>query len=116
MARDCSIHIPSTALIKNRDDLKKIINPEEKVFKPVFSRFASHILICPNNSSLQKIASAKNFPWVAQEFISGKEYCTYSVAVAGKIQAHSCYHPKYRAGLGSGIYFEITKNTEGFIC
>jgi predicted ATP-grasp superfamily ATP-dependent carboligase len=110
MARDCPISVPETILINDLSDLDKIKNPTEKVFKPIFSRFASHTLIRPNNALLKKIITDKNFPWIAQQFISGKEYCTYTVVVDGKIQAHACYHPKYRAGLGSGIYFEIEKN------
>lgn len=110
VARDCAISIPKTILINHRSDLDKIIASKEKVFKPVFSRFASYTLICPENSLLKKIKPSENFPWIAQQFISGREYCTYTVVVDGKIQAHACYHPKYRAGLGSGIYFEITKN------
>jgi hypothetical protein len=49
---------------------------------------------------------------VAQEYIDGTEYCTYGIAVEGKLQAHVCYQPTYRAGLGSGIYFTPAFNKD----
>jgi len=104
-AKDCGVLIPETDLIDSRQALHGLTHTEQKVFKPVFSRFASHTLIRPEKTALQSITLSKEFPWVAQAYIPGTEYCTYSIAVNGRLQAHSCYQPKYRAGIGSGIYF-----------
>jgi hypothetical protein len=45
---------------------------------------------------------------MAQRFIAGREHCSYSLLVAGRLTAHACYHPRYRVGRGSGIWFEPT--------
>jgi predicted ATP-grasp superfamily ATP-dependent carboligase len=104
-AKNCGALIPETKLISNRSELGKLKEINTKVFKPVFSRFATQTLILPEEKQLLRINASNEFPWVAQQYIHGTEYCTYSIAVAGKLQAHSCYQPTYRAGLGSGIYF-----------
>jgi predicted ATP-grasp superfamily ATP-dependent carboligase len=104
-AGNCGAFIPNTKLICNHSELIEIKNNLHHVFKPVFSRFASHTLICPSEVELKKIIVNEARPWVAQEYILGAEFCTYGIAVMGKLLVHTCYQPIYRAGLGSGIYF-----------
>lgn len=111
-AENCGAFIPDTRLICSSSDIEDLKNSDEKVLKPVFSRFASHTLIKPAKQQLQRINVSKSFSWVAQEYITGTEYCTYGIAVQGKLQAHICYEPTYRAGLGSGIYFTPYFNEE----
>ncbi len=77
----------------------------ELVFKPAYSRFASRTLIKPSYRELSQIKPTKEQPWVAQRFIPGQEYCSYSLLSEGRLTAHSCYTPGYRVGKGSGIYF-----------
>lgn len=108
-AKGCEIEIPKTKLITSKEEL---MHCETKgyVFKPVYSRFASHTFIQPRKKKLKKLKISKKYPWVQQEFIPGKEYCSYSIAVEGNITAHSCYHPLYRFGKGAGIYFPPVHN------
>ena len=109
-AKNCGVLLPKTQLIVNQSDLDRVENVSEKVFKPIFSRFASNTLIRPQRVDLQKLSINLDTPWIAQEYISGDEYCTYSIAVNGKLQVHICYRPTYRAGLGSGIHFTPALN------
>ena len=39
---------------------------------------------------VQSLPISKDRPWVMQEFIAGKEYCTHSTVVDGKIRVHVC--------------------------
>ncbi|KAF0862088.1 ATP-grasp domain-containing protein [Pseudomonas sp. LD120] len=75
------------------------------VFKPAYSRFASQTLIRPSPAQLAKVRPSAEAPWVAQRFVPGQEYCSFSVLVDGQLRAHSSYQPRYRVGRGSGIYF-----------
>jgi hypothetical protein len=77
----------------------------EWVFKPVFSRFAARTLIGPTRATVANLRPSATDPWLAQRRIRGQEYSTYGVAQAGRLRAHACYRSRYRAGLGSGIYF-----------
>lgn len=76
------------------------------VFKPAYSRFAARTLIRPPAAVLDSIEPSISDPWIAQRFVDGKEFCSYSVFVSGRLTAHACYHPKYRVGRGAGMYFE----------
>jgi len=77
----------------------------EYVFKPVYSRFASEVLIAPEPNQLVNLSVSNNKRWIAQRFVSGTEFSTYSIARNGKMLAHASYTSIYRAGHGSGIYF-----------
>jgi hypothetical protein len=98
---------PETHAISERSQLARFEpEPENWVFKPAFSRFAARTLIRPGRAALARLVPTASDPWVAQRFIAGREYCTYSVLGDGRVHAHVCYHPKYRVGKGSGIFFE----------
>ena len=56
-------------------------------------------------AQLAKVRPSSDAPWVAQRFVPGQEYCSFSVLVDGQLRAHSSYQPRYRVGRGSGIYF-----------
>lgn len=101
---------PQTWLVKSHEDLLNILelpNPKKIVLKPVYSRFASqvHILSTPV-SEIPSLEIHSKKTWVAQEFISGKHYCSYSIAHQGKVVAHAVYPTVFTAGKGSCIYFE----------
>jgi len=105
MARDLGVTIPQTYLLDSRKQLEQFeSNLSKWIFKPVFSRFASEVLIAPSPCKLNKI-NLDSQQWVAQEYIEGIEYSSYSIARQGNLNAHCCYQPSYRLGKGAGIYF-----------
>ena len=63
-------------------------------------------MIRPSKKAAGSIQPTIQQPWVAQQYIAGKEYCTYSIAIDGQLRAHACYQTPYRAGKGAGIYFK----------
>lgn len=76
------------------------------VFKPAYSRFASQTLLRPPASQLHRVTASTDEPWVAQRFVSGREYCSFSLLDQGRVSAHACYQPRHRVGRGSGIWFD----------
>ncbi len=107
---------PPTRQIHSIEQLYVLLNDNEfdnkVVLKPVYSRFATHVHILDlNNSNVyKKLLTMQHHitpatPWVAQQHINGKQYCTYSVAHSGQITAHATYIPTYTAGRGAGIHF-----------
>jgi len=107
---------PQTWLIQSHKDLCNVLEkltPVKVVLKPVYSRFASnvHILTKP----VATIPSLEIHPqkaWIAQEFITGKHYCTYSIAHQGKLTAHAVYPTIFTAGAGSCVYFESIEHPQ----
>jgi hypothetical protein len=101
------IRAPETWRLESVSDLAPFrTDPGAYVFKPVFSRFASRTLIRPTARALDAVRPTPNEPWIAQRFAAGEELCSYSVLHEGRVLAHACYHPRYRVGQASGIYFE----------
>lgn len=94
--------IPNTILLKDFQDWKA---SKSYVFKPVYSRFATAVLIGKKLSSTNFEQEDKT-KWLAQTFIEGKEICVYSIWANGRLKAYSAYHPLYRAGKGAGVFFE----------
>lgn len=103
------IEAPETRLLETTDAVAALVAEAQGwVFKPVYSRFASRTLIQPGVEALAQVRPSCAQPWVAQRFVTGREHCSFSLLVDGKLTAHACYHPRYRVGRGSGIYFEFT--------
>ncbi len=92
----------------NAADFDDFDNTASYVFKPIYSRFANFTLIRPTATQIKQIAAPS--AWVCQRFISGKEVCVYSIWNQGMLKGICVYHPKYRVGKGSGIYFEPVFN------
>ncbi len=102
--------IPKTVMLKDFSDWE---NSEQYVFKPIYSRFASFVVI---NKKISKdfFEEEDQDQWIAQKLVRGKEICVYSIWSEGKMKAYSAYHPLFRAGKGSGVFFEPVQNKEIF--
>ncbi|WP_263262524.1 ATP-grasp domain-containing protein [Pseudomonas sp. RIT-PI-S] len=107
MSQGWTAAAPETQLLEDHQAVHALAEHcHQWVFKPAYSRFASRTLIRPSREQLAKVRPSAAAPWVAQRFVQGRELCSYSVLVGGELRAHSCYHPRYRVGRGSGIYFQ----------
>ncbi len=107
-AVDHELHVPETMLIQNRDDLLHAYAQwRGLVLKPVYSRFASRTLILPPlQKALSTLTFESNQKWVAQQYIAGQSYCTYSICHNGRITAHTTYPSQFTAGQGAAIVFK----------
>ncbi|UCI06611.1 ATP-grasp domain-containing protein [Mesorhizobium sp. B1-1-8] len=107
LAERIGLAVPETTLLQSQADLEAVRNrSHELVFKPVWSRFASHVLLRPSPGELDAINASPAAPWVAQRFVEGEEISAYAVARDGRLKALALYRSLYRAGKGAGIYFE----------
>lgn len=110
------LSVPKTWLIQSHQDLCNVLETsalDKIVLKPVYSRFASnvHILTKPIKTIPHLEINTKK-AWVAQEFIAGKHYCSYSIAHRGKLTAQAVYPTIFTAGSGSCIYFQSIKHPQ----
>jgi hypothetical protein len=99
--------VPATQLLQSPTELRAALAAEpEVVLKPVYSRFAARTLLPPHDlRALARAAPSATEPWVAQRFVRGRQVCTYSVAHAGRLAAHTCYPAEWTAGQGAAIAF-----------
>ena len=79
---------------------------DQYVLKPVYSRFASEVVIHPTPAGIAHIQPSGDTPWLVQRRAVGREVCTYNIAVNGELVLHAAYQPRFRAGKGAGIYFQ----------
>ncbi|RUW25275.1 hypothetical protein EN858_11880 [Mesorhizobium sp. M4B.F.Ca.ET.215.01.1.1] len=107
LAERLGLAVPQTTLLQSRADLEAVRGrARELVFKPVWSRFASQVLLRPSPDELDAVNPSPAMKWVAQRFVTGEEISAYAVARAGKLKAFALYRSLYRAGKGAGIFFE----------
>lgn len=105
-AGECDLRVPESMLITRQDDLLyAYAHWSRLVLKPVYSRFAARTLILP---PLKEALSTLTFdePWIAQEYIEGQQFCSYSVCHNGRITAHAVYPTVFTAGQGATIAFQ----------
>jgi len=81
------------------------------VFKPVYSRFASQVLVRPTMDQLDKLIPSPQNPWVAQRYLAGEELCAYALAEQGNVLGCAIYRGKHHAGKGASVYFEATQDS-----
>lgn len=115
---DLGLSTPRTNLITTTQELADHVqDSHDLVFKPVWSRFGSQVLIRPRARKIQQVRPTLKNPWVAQEYIDGTEVCVYAIARAGRLVALSAYHGLVRAGPGAAICFapENSEPLRGFV-
>jgi predicted ATP-grasp superfamily ATP-dependent carboligase len=113
-AIESELYVPETMLVANRDDLlHAFAHWRELVLKPAYSRFAARTMIRP---PLKEALGALTYDshWVAQEYIPGKHFCTYSVCHDGRITAHTTYPSDFTAGQGATIVFQHVDHPQIF--
>lgn len=106
---------PETWRLQAPEDVLDVLGPlvpgERLVFKPVFSRFASKVRFYTAGEGTDDLPRpTPQEPWVAQRFIAGTAYCTYSVAREGKLSAHTIYPSNFTAGQGATIHFKAIEH------
>lgn len=103
LAASLGLAVPDTRLLQSASDVAALrAQLASLVFKPVWSRFATDVLMCPKRV---KIAPTPARPWVAQDFVAGDEISVYAVADAGRLMGWAGYRSLYRAGKGAGVAF-----------
>lgn len=101
------LEAPLTQVVESAEQLSAYRHVSlNRVFKPAYSRFATCALIGPKPDLLVRLKPSRSQPWVVQERILGEEYCSYSLLRDGVLLTHGTYQPRYRAGQGSGVYFD----------
>jgi hypothetical protein len=98
---------PLTLRCQCSEDLSRLQAPTQSlVFKPVWSRFGSRVLIRPSEAEVAKLRPTQADPWVAQSYLPGEEISAYAVGLEGRLLAFQSYRPTYRVGQGAGVAFE----------
>jgi glutathione synthase/RimK-type ligase-like ATP-grasp enzyme len=111
LASACGVSAPATERVTSIAELSAFRKRAgELVFKPEFSRFASHALIRPRADALDRLRPTPEAPWAVQEYVAGGEVCIWSAARAGEVVAFCAYRPRWRVGRSASFYFEADRD------
>jgi predicted ATP-grasp superfamily ATP-dependent carboligase len=86
--------VPETKLVNSQEDLQKLQMNGTYALKACYSR-ASRKVIKVEPNTLPSVEFPKNNPWIAQKWIEGKRYCTFSICNGGEVLAHATYPVEY---------------------
>ena len=122
-ARGHGLAVPPTVLLTSPDDAgRALASGRDLVLKPVYSRFASRTIVRPRTTADLPTDVSEHRPWVAQDFVPGRQVCTYSVAHAGRLTVHSAYLAEFTFGLGAAVAHAALDHpasrvwVEAFVC
>ena len=105
---------PQSYLVSSSDELKNIPFKVPFILKPVYSRASLRIYKVDINDPLPSLVMNPANPWVAQEWIKGKKYCSYSIAHEGLLSAHSVYPIHFSIDESSGLNFKAIEHPKIF--
>ena len=79
----------------------------EHVYKPQWSRFATHTHLSPPDCRwVSEAQIAESTPWVAQKRVFGQQFCTYSWFSNGRLLLHCNYPMQFHSATGASLVFE----------
>lgn len=111
MAREVGALVPQTVRVQSPAQLREAMLQARGpvVLKPVYSRFAAHVQIVADPSSVAGQSTLPEptgrQPWLVQPFIKGKQVCSYAVARDGQLTLYADYETTHTAGQGASIHF-----------
>ncbi len=86
-----SIPTPETYLIKSKEDFKQLNPKHSYALKACYSRSAQSIYKIGPDNEIPEIEIEAHNPWIAQKWLDGKRFCTYSICENGKVLANATY-------------------------
>ncbi len=104
------ISIPKTHVIKSNEDLKNIPLEFPFILKPCYGRASQKIIKVNHAGDTPKTLIDSQQHWVAQEWLEGKKYCTYSICQDGKVNAHATYPVEYSIEGNSCLTFKSVEH------
>ena len=114
VVRQWNLSAPETRLLTDRSELETCFEEGQlQVFKPVYSRFANDVVVQPENlDALSDVTPSIETPWVAQQFIEGQQFSTFSLACDGELLAHVTYPMNFTTGNGPTYAFEAIQQPD----
>jgi hypothetical protein len=98
------------ALIFSKQDLDTFSFDKPFALKACYSRASQQIVKMQPDDSLTHLKFDPHNPWLAQEWLEGERYCTYSLCYHGAVHAHATYPVQYAIDGHSCLTFEAVEH------
>ncbi|MCB1148883.1 MAG: ATP-grasp domain-containing protein [Chlamydiia bacterium] len=108
--KELGFDVPETTLILSQDDLEKTSFEKPMALKACFSRASQNMKRLFPGKKAPNVAFGEYNPWVAQEWLEGDKFCSYSVVRGGKVLAHTVYPQQYTVEGSSCINFRAIEH------
>ncbi|MGB3698483.1 MAG: ATP-grasp domain-containing protein [Gordonia sp. (in: high G+C Gram-positive bacteria)] len=92
--------------VASSDDVAQLDFDTPFAVKQTYSRGSQQVYKVRPGESLDYLTFDPNNPWIAQEWLEGERYCTYSICREGEVFAHATYPVRYAIGGSSCLTFE----------
>lgn len=119
MCESIGLRVPKTVVATNLDDLASGIKEfEHFIARPSFSRGGFKLFANTGGRAgvlkLEDCDPTEENPWLIQEFVTGEDLCSYSVARHGKLASHLCYETPVEVDDAYGIEFLTVDRPEAY--
>ena len=104
--RSMDILYPETFLLRSQEELEQFDYQKPFMLKACYSRGSRKIIKMEPGEKPPILAISQENPWIAQEYIHGKKYCSYSVCHDGVVKAHTAYPVIHTMDGSSCLAFE----------
>lgn len=104
--RSMNILYPETFLLRSQEELEQLNYHKTYMLKACYSRGSRKILKLEPGETVPCLDISQENPWIAQEYIHGKKFCSYSVCHEGKVKAHTVYPVIHTMDGSSCLAFE----------
>jgi hypothetical protein len=94
-----------TTLVTQSHHLASLDRRHDYALKPCYARAAQDLVRFKPGISATAFELTAQVPYVAQRWIDGRRYCSYSVCDAGQVRAHVVYPVDYTIDGHSCVYF-----------
>jgi len=107
MCVNAGLDVPPTVLFRTMEEFKAFdFSQKEYALKPVFGRAKKGVFHVKPNEEIPKIEIEDTCHYIAQEWIPGKQLCSYGVARDGQLKACSIYPVIDTIDGSSCVYFQ----------
>ncbi|RHZ55343.1 hypothetical protein CDV55_102000 [Aspergillus turcosus] len=106
MARGIGLGVPEFHLCSSMDDVRRLDPLKEWAVKPVFGRANTNVHHLRPGKGIPTISINEDCQYIAQEWIYGNRYCSYSIFDRGILRVHSAYPVLETIDGSSCVYFE----------
>jgi predicted ATP-grasp superfamily ATP-dependent carboligase len=98
---ELGLDAPKTFLVRRQEDLNQLDVTKSYALKASYSRASQSIKKTIPHTPFPQLKIESQNPWIAQEWLKGDKFCTYSICADGVLKAHSTYPVGYTID-GSG--------------
>lgn len=98
-----------TSLLASNEDLQRWKYDKPYALKACYSRASQKVKKVYPHQSISHLTVDPQNPWMAQEWLVGDRFCTYSICHEGAVYAHGTYPVRYAIDGNSCLTFEAVE-------